>query len=167
MPDLIVRALQVGPIGTNCYVVGSPGSGKGMIVDPGAEAGRILATVRETGLEMVAVVDTHAHFDHAGGNRAVREATGAPLMVHHADAASLGTLSAQASWFGLDSDDSPAADRMLLDGDGIDLGDVTFTVLHTPGHTPGGICLAGAGVVFTGDTLFAGSVGRPDVPGSS
>jgi glyoxylase-like metal-dependent hydrolase (beta-lactamase superfamily II) len=110
-------------------------------------------------------VNTHAHFDHVGANRAIKEATGAELLLHEADAPVLATVSHQSRSFGMNPVSSPAADRLLKHGDLIAAGEVSLKVLHTPGHTPGGISLLEQGMVFTGDALFAGSIGRTDFPG--
>ncbi len=165
MSDPIVKTLVVGPLQSNCYLYGSAAAGRGIIIDPGAEPDMILAEFQKTGLSLEAIVITHAHFDHAGGNRRLKELTGAPILVHRNDATALKMLGAQAMFFMMRVESSPPADRLLGDGDVIELGDASLTVLHTPGHSTGGICLLGEGVVFSGDTLFAGSIGRYDLPG--
>ncbi len=167
MNDPIVKTLVVGEIETNCYLVGSPSSGRAAVIDPGGDADMVLSEAKKAGLLIEAIVNTHGHFDHAGGNRRLKELTGAPLMIHGADALYLSRLGVQAMFFMLRSDNSPPADRFVEEGDVIDLGELSLKVLHTPGHTPGGISLAGPGLVFSGDTLFAGSVGRTDLPGGS
>jgi hydroxyacylglutathione hydrolase len=163
----IVIGFPVGPIETNCWIVGAPGSKLAAVVDPGGEADRIIAELKKAGLTVTAIVNTHAHFDHAGANRVLRDKTGAPLMIHRLDAPALSQLNLQAMLFGMSSDDSPPADRLIEDGDTIDLKDFTLTVIHTPGHSPGGISISGPGILISGDTLFAGSVGRTDLPGGS
>ncbi len=164
---MVLETLSVGPLAGNCYIFGSKASGRGLIIDPGDEPRRILDSFDKTGLELEAIVNTHAHFDHAGGNRAVKEATGAPILVHRDDAAFLGQLGVQAIFFAQRVEPSPPPDRLLEDEEVIGLGDISLTVLHTPGHSRGGICLLGPGILFSGDTLFAGSVGRTDLPGGS
>jgi len=163
---LIIRKLEVGPLSTNCYIVGSESSKEGMIIDPGDEARTILRSVEESGLDIKLIVLTHGHLDHIGALKEVKEATGAEVVVHGDDAYllqdhSLGNL------FGLFYPTPPPPDRLLKEGDSLDIGDLHFSVLHTPGHSPGGICLLGQGVVFCGDTLFNYSIGRADLPGSS
>jgi len=151
---VLIKKLVVGPIAANCYLIGCEATKEGMIVDPGDEAERVLEAVRELGLDIKFIVATHGHPDHIGAVSQVREGAGAEVCIHSDDASAI-------SWRG------GAADRLLREGDSLDFGDLHFVVFHTPGHTPGGICLSGAGVVFSGDTLFQGSVGRTDLPGSS
>jgi glyoxylase-like metal-dependent hydrolase (beta-lactamase superfamily II) len=154
----------VGPLVSNCYIVGSEATREGMIIDPADEAENILKSVKELGLEIKLIILTHGHPDHVGALNEVKEATGAGVAIHTDDAEilkqhSLGFL------FGLVYPAPPPPDRLLNDGDSIDIGDLHFTVLHTPGHTPGGICLLGHGVLFSGDTLFNYGIGRYDLPG--
>lgn len=167
MGNTIVRVIFVGPLQSNCYIFGEVDSGSGIVIDPGGDPELILSEIEQTGLGICAIVNTHAHFDHAGGNRLVRQETGAPILVHREDGPSLANLAAQAMFFSLKSENSPPPDRLLEDGDIIKMGNIPLKVLHTPGHTPGGISISGPGVVFSGDVLFAGSVGRTDLPGGS
>ena len=166
---MIVKMLVVGPFDTNCYVVGSPSTKQGMIIDPGAEAETILGTVQQMGLSISLIVITHAHMDHVGALRAVQEKTDAQFAVHEAEkgfvfSAPMRMLTS----VGLTPFKSPPKpDRLLKDGDHIDIGDLHFEVLYTPGHSSGGISLAGHGVVFSGDTLFNFGIGRTDFPGCS
>jgi len=162
---LIIEGLVVGPLASNCYIVGSESNKAGMIIDPGADAEVILKRVKELGLDIKYIVLTHAHFDHIGALKEVKEATGAEIAVHQGDAGSLDAHTAAASQFGLYYPPPPPPDRLLKGGDSIDIGDLHFSVLHTPGHSPGGICLFGAGVLFSGDTLFNFGIGRYDLPG--
>jgi len=163
---VIIEKLVVGPFAANCYIVGSESNREGMIVDPGDEAKRILNKVKELGLDIKLILLTHGHIDHTGALKEVKEATGAEVMVHADDAKSLKGQSL-GKLLGLSYPPPPPPDRLLKDGDSIDIGDLHFLVLHTPGHTSGGICLQGEGVVFSGDTLFNYSVGRTDLPGGS
>ena len=161
---MLISGLVVGPFASNCYIVGSESSKEGMIIDPGAEAEVILKKVKDLGLDIKYIVLTHGHIDHVSALKEVKEATGAEVAIHADDADSLqghslGTL------FGLSFPTPPPPDRLLKDGDSIDIGDLHFLVLHTPGHSPGGICLLGQGVVFSGDTLFNYGMGRYDLPG--
>lgn len=166
---VIVEKLAVGPYASNCYIVGSQSNKEGMIIDPGDEAKGILKKVKELKLDIKLIVLTHGHIDHTGALKEVREATGATVAVHTDDAQSLGRGVSLISVLmpGLSYPTPPPPDRLLKDGDSIDIGDLHFLVLHTPGHTPGGICLLGEGVVFSGDTLFNYGIGRTDLPGGS
>ncbi len=153
---------------SNCYVLGSEKTKDGMIIDPGAEAGRILKTVQEEGLNIKMIVATHMHGDHIGALAKVKEATGADFAVHEAEASRKGVASLNrmmGAMMGGSFRAPPQPERTLHDGDVVEIGDLSFRVIHTPGHSPGGICLYGHGVLFCGDTLFNLSVGRTDFPG--
>jgi len=162
---LIIEGLVVGPLAANCYIVGSESNKEGMIIDPGADAEVILKKISDLELDIKYIVLTHSHIDHVGALKEVKEATGAEIAVHAEDAASLQGQSFIAEQFGIPFQDPPSPDRLLQDGDSVDIGDLSFSVLHTPGHSPGGICLFGEGTVFSGDTLFNFGIGRYDLPG--
>ncbi|HHW15677.1 MAG TPA: MBL fold metallo-hydrolase [Firmicutes bacterium] len=163
-----VQTLPVGVLATNCYLVHDPLSGEMLVIDPGAEPERLLSAIRESGARVVAIVNTHGHWDHIGANAAVKEATGAPLLIHAADAGWLTDSAANRSALRpLPPVASPSADRLLQEGEELPLGRHRLRVIHTPGHTAGGICLYLPGLLFSGDTLFAESVGRTDLPGGS
>jgi glyoxylase-like metal-dependent hydrolase (beta-lactamase superfamily II) len=162
---LIIKSITVGPVMTNCYVVGCEETRKGVVIDPGDEVDRILLLAAEEKLAIEHIINTHGHFDHVGGNSQMKKATGADLMIHGLDAPMLDGVAASASAWGLRAENSPKPDRLLEEGDEISFGNLTFKVIHTPGHTQGGISLLADGDVFVGDTLFAGSVGRTDFPG--
>lgn len=165
---MILKTLVVGPIAANCYIVGSESTKTGMIIDPGAEAEEILKGVKDLGLDIKLIVLTHGHMDHIGALMEIKEATGAEVAIHNEDAKSLqGQSQSLGAVFGLSHPAPPRPDRLLKDGDSLDIGGLYFSVLHTPGHTPGGICLLGQGAVFTGDTLFNYGIGRTDLPGGS
>jgi hydroxyacylglutathione hydrolase len=161
----VIERLVVGPLATNCYILKS--GAELAVVDPGGDAEMILAKAEELGGTMKYVIDTHGHIDHMAANREVIEATGAQLLIHELDARLLahpdGNLS---SLMGMRFT-SPAPSRLLKEGDKIVVGEDEMTVLHTPGHTPGGICLLASEYAFTGDTLFVDSIGRVDFPGGS
>ncbi len=160
-----IEALAVGPLQVNCFIVACPVTRQAAVIDPGDEGERILHLLRGEGLELKLVINTHGHFDHVGANRFLVEATGAELCLHSADRALLLRAADHAARYGLRAVDSPEPRRLLADGDRLQVGELTLEVLHTPGHTPGGVCLYTPGHLFSGDTLFAGSVGRTDLPG--
>lgn len=164
---MIMRCLEVGPFLANCYIVGSTTTKEGMVIDPGDEGEAILQNARDMGLNIKLIVVTHAHIDHVGAVEEVKEATGAEFALHRSEAQSLQGQSKQWSTMFDVSYNAPKPDRFLEDGDSINIGDLRFVVLYTPGHSSGGISLLGQGVVFTGDTLFNLGIGRTDFPGAS
>ncbi|HYA88030.1 MAG TPA: MBL fold metallo-hydrolase [Nitrospirota bacterium] len=162
---MLLMRLVVGPLQVNCFILADEKTLDAVVIDPGDDAEDILKIIRDKRLKVRYVVDTHAHFDHVGANKAIKDATGALLLLHEADAAALASVSKQSSAFGMVTVSSPPADKYVKHGDVITAGEVALKVLHTPGHTPGGISLLEQGMVFTGDALFAGSIGRTDFPG--
>lgn len=162
---LVIHHLSVGPLQVNCFLVACQKTHDAMIIDPGEEGARILQIASREGLKVSKVVNTHGHFDHIGANQPVVQATGAQLMLHAADLPLLQNAKRHAEVYGLSVAPSPAPDRLLEQGDAFAVGEHTFKVIHVPGHSPGGICLYGGGHVFVGDVLFAGSIGRTDLPG--
>jgi hydroxyacylglutathione hydrolase len=166
MVKVIYRRLEIMPFGTNCYIVGANQSKKGMIIDPGGNASGILSNVADLGLSIELIVATHIHPDHVGAISKVKEATGARFAVHSAEAELIPRYDySQFSAYDSSYRPPPQPDRLLHDGDVITIGEVSFTVFHTPGHSIGGICLAGYGMVFSGDALFQMSIGRTDTMG--
>jgi hydroxyacylglutathione hydrolase len=164
---MIVERLVVGMLQCNCYLVGCENTKEGIVIDPGGDAPLILDRVEQLGLSIKQIVNTHGHIDHIAANRPVKEATGAPIAIHEDDAEWLVTdQGAYARMLGVLSP-GPPADVLLTEGDEISFGDESLQVIHTPGHSLGGISLVGDGVVFCGDTLFAMGVGRVDLPGGS
>ncbi len=161
-----VEALAVGALQTNCYLVYDDVTRQAIIVDPGDEAARIICAVEERSLQVAAVVLTHVHFDHMLACADVCRAFEAPLCVGAADEAALTNDNRNLiRYFSPDRSLALTADRLLREGDVLMLGDERLTVLETPGHTPGCICLLGDEVLLAGDTLFCGGVGRTDFPG--
>ncbi len=162
---MIIKKLEVGPIMANCYILGCEETKQAIVIDPGDEGDRILLELAESALKVTYILNTHGHFDHVGGNSRLKEVTGAPLAIHEDDSPMLAQLAMSAARFGLSAENSPEADRYLVEGDTIDAGTISLKVIHTPGHTRGGVCLYTPGHLFSGDTLFAGSIGRTDFPG--
>ncbi|MBU0491715.1 MAG: MBL fold metallo-hydrolase [Chloroflexi bacterium] len=165
---MIIIPLVVGNLATNCYVVGDPETKKGIIIDPGGDAEQIMNAVQRAGLDIVAIVDTHGHFDHVMANEVVQELTGAPIAIHPADAPMLTDpkkgFGMFAMFFG-NLPGGPPAEVLLNDGDEVRFGNQALKVVHTPGHSQGSISLVGDDVVFSGDALFQRSIGRTDFPG--
>lgn len=164
---MIVKQLPVGMIQANCYIAGCEETKEGVIIDPGDEAERILAEVEAAGLSVKYILNTHAHFDHIMANGPLVKATAAPLALHPLDLPLL-RQHGGASFFGLEvPTGSPEPDIELAEGDAISFGLYTLQVLFTPGHTPGHVSFyeATAKVIFDGDVLFAGGIGRTDLPG--
>ncbi|WP_321531153.1 MBL fold metallo-hydrolase [uncultured Desulfuromonas sp.] len=162
---MLVETLAVGPLQVNCYLVACPRTKHALVIDPGDEGDRILELVDKLELKVKMVVNTHGHFDHVGANHQVLTATGVELCMHRDDLPLLKVAAQQAEGYGLPAVQSPDPKRFLENGDLVEVGDLSFEVIHTPGHSPGGICLYGEGHLFSGDTLFASSIGRTDLPG--
>ena len=162
---MIIKKLAVGPIMANCFIVGCRQTGEAAVIDPGDEADRILLALAEEKLTVKQIINTHGHFDHVGANKRMKAATGAPILIHALDAPMLSMLARSAAAWGMSAENSPSPDRLVAEGDIVDVGTIRFNVIHTPGHTPGGIALHADDCLFVGDTLFAGSVGRTDFPG--
>ena len=159
--------LEVGQLGANCYIVYCEKTLQGMVVDPGGDGDKILSILRREKITVTAIVNTHGHADHIGGNDEVKVGTGAPILIHEEDGKMLGSAQGNLSMYIGRNLICQAADRLLKDGDTITVGEMQFKILHTPGHTLGGICIYGNDIVFSGDTLFEQSIGRTDFPGGS
>lgn len=159
--------LEVGQLGANCYIVYCEKTLQGAIIDPGGSGAEIIARVNRDNIKVVCIINTHGHADHIGANDEVKAATGAPVLIHSADAQMLISAKGNLSMYIGSNLISGAADRLLRDGESIMVGEMEFEVIHTPGHTLGGICLKVNEVLFSGDTLFEQSIGRSDFPGGS
>ena len=162
---MIIRRIPLGPLEANCFIVADGHSRKAMVIDPGDEPDRIMDILKTENLSLEYIICTHAHFDHVGAVPDIKEQTGAAVVIHRDEQEIYYGARDMAAFWGYALDPLPGPDLLAEDGHEIKLGNLTFTVLHTPGHSPGGICLFGEGIVITGDTLFAGSVGRTDFHG--
>ncbi|MEN8256650.1 MAG: MBL fold metallo-hydrolase [Thermodesulfobacteriota bacterium] len=162
---MLIRQKVVGSMAVCCYVLGCEETKKGVVVDPGGDEESILALCEQEGLNIEYVIATHGHPDHVCGNRKIKEATGAQIIMHGDDDAFFGKPEVQQYFSMLGLEASPPADILVKDGDTITFGNQSLKVFHTPGHTPGGICLYSGTDLFTGDTLFVGAIGRTDFPG--
>jgi hydroxyacylglutathione hydrolase len=185
--QLIHEILPVGMLQCNCHIVGDPETHEAIVIDPGEDDSRILEVIKRHNLRVTAIVITHTHIDHVGGLRRVHEATGAPVLMHPDDLALYRMLDVQAALIGLKKPEQVQVDHLMREGDTIRWGGYEAQILHTPGHTPGSVCVYlprktrvagkhgivagpaenGTGKLFAGDTLFAGSIGRTDLWGGS
>ena len=145
---MIIKQITIGYMDNFCYIIGCENTRRALVIDPGPDVERIVAEAEKENLEIVTIVNTHGHGDHTAGNAVLKARTGAEIIIHE-----------------LDGDRCPDADVLLSSEENLQLGDITFDVIHTPGHTPGGICLHAIGNLFTGDTLFVGDSGRTDLAG--
>jgi len=145
---MIIKQLEIGYMDNFCYIVGCEKTRQALVIDPGSDVERILSVAKKDNLEIIKIVNTHGHGDHTAGNAKLKSLTGAKIIIHERDA-----------------DRYPEADILLSDEETLQLGEITFEIIHTPGHTPGGICLHAQGNLFTGDTLFVGDSGRTDLAG--
>jgi glyoxylase-like metal-dependent hydrolase (beta-lactamase superfamily II) len=161
---VIVRTLTVGPLEENAYLVVDETTRRAVLIDPGEEADRLLAAVKDERAELDAIWLTHAHMDHVGGIAGIVRATRAPIFVHPREQPIYDSAAQHGLVFGLRVEQPPPPDRTLADGDALHVGTLTFSVIHTPGHAPGHVVIHGNGVAFVGDCLFAGSIGRTDLP---
>jgi glyoxylase-like metal-dependent hydrolase (beta-lactamase superfamily II) len=161
------RSLVVGPLEVNTYIIFDPSTKDCLVIDPGDEPDRIEDIIKSERLQVKYIVCTHAHFDHVGAVPELKKSTNAEVLIHQDELEIYEAARDMAAFWGYDIEPLPAPDRFLKEGDTIKIGSLRFSVIHTPGHSPGGICLYGERTVITGDTLFAGSVGRTDFHGGS
>ena len=162
---MILECLKVGPLETNCYVFADEKTKDAVVIDPGAEPERILTTIKDNALKVKHIALTHGHWDHVQALGEIKVATDAHIMIHELDADSLrNPLKSLACLFGIEKT-QPSADRLLEDNDTFMVGTYKVTVIHTPGHTPGGVCFLVDDILFSGDTLFKDGYGRTDLPG--
>ena len=166
---MIHEILPVGPLQCNCSVIGDEATHEAMVIDPGDDIVDILALIQKHNLQVKRIVITHAHIDHVGGAMKLRAATGAPILLNHNDYTLLKMLDLQAAWIGMESPGKVEIDYSLSESDKVEAGALLANVMHTPGHTGGSICLyfPAQKKLIAGDTLFAGSIGRTDLPGGS
>jgi len=162
-----IQQVKLSKMATFCYLVVDEASRTCALIDPAFDTDRLIALTADQGLTVTHIINTHNHSDHTAGNAAIIAATGAKLYIHHRDAAALGKIFNRGFSRLMGGKGSPPPDVLLEDNDAIKIGAVTLNVIHTPGHTPGGICLHTEGHLFTGDTVFVGSAGRTDLPGGS
>ena len=165
--NLIIKRLVVGSLSANCYIVANVDTLEGMVIDPGGHPEMILATVTDSKFDIQTIVLTHGHSDHIAALFDIQDRTGANVAIHTEDADFLEGRGAYSSMFGISYKTPEIPDRLLHEGDIIELGSTRFSVVHTPGHTPGSICLLSEDRVFTGDTLFYRGIGTTLMPGSS
>jgi glyoxylase-like metal-dependent hydrolase (beta-lactamase superfamily II) len=167
----LIETFPVGPLQCNCAIVADPTTREAVVIDPGDEPDRILEALAGAGLQAVALIHTHAHFDHAGSSALIKRITGAPILMHAGDRPLYQNLTVQGQTFGLTLEAPGIIDRTLVGGDRVACGKGELEVIHTPGHTPGSLCFRMPGengdVLFSGDTLFRRSIGRTDLWGGS
>jgi hydroxyacylglutathione hydrolase len=166
---MILETFPVGLLKCNCTILGDEEAGEAIVIDPGDDVGRIERRLNEQGLKLKQILITHAHIDHIGGAVKLKKLTGAPIFLNEADLEQLKIMAVQAAWVGVATPETAPPDESLADGMTVGLKRYPAQVLHTPGHTRGSVCLyfVPLNILFAGDTLFAGSIGRTDLPGGN
>ncbi len=164
---MIFKRFVTGALEVNCYLVADEETHEGIIVDPGDNSQEIMDFIKEHQIKIKYIINTHCHFDHIGGNSFFKEQTGALFAIHNAEKPMLDRAQIGARTWGFNIEKSPEPDLYLKEGDILKIGNITVEIIHTPGHSPGGICLKIDDKIITGDTLFAGGIGRTDFPGGN
>ena len=164
---MIIKNIVVGPLEVNCYILGCEDTKEAAIIDPGDNADEIISNIEKEGLNPKFIINTHAHFDHIGGVKVIQDHFKIDFILHEGDLFLVENASEQATAFGLKPISKPVVNKNATNGEKVNLGNKSITVIHTPGHSPGGVCYYSDNNVFVGDTLFAGSIGRTDLPGGS
>jgi hydroxyacylglutathione hydrolase len=162
-----IEQMKVGFMEVFCYLVSGPGTDEAIVIDPAGDEEKIVERIKQKKLHLRYIVNTHGHPDHTCGNAKVKELTGAKILAHEQEVPLIGSSHGREMVRQWGFAPSPPVDITVKDGDEINAGDVSLSVIHTPGHSPGGMCLLGDGNLFTGDTLFVGAIGRTDLPGAS
>lgn len=165
---MILKRVEISSMAVNCYIVGCEETKEAAVIDPGGNSRGILKALEDNGLKAIYIINTHGHIDHIGANRKIKDATGAKVLIHQDDAKMLVNAVSNFSFMMGQQVTSPPAEEYIDEGDIIKIGNtVELEVIHTPGHSPGGVCLKTGNIIFSGDTLFYGSIGRTDFPGGS
>jgi glyoxylase-like metal-dependent hydrolase (beta-lactamase superfamily II) len=162
---MLIKNVVVGPLSVNCFIIADEKTKKAIVVDPGDEPDMIMDIIKKNNLIVEYIICTHGHFDHVGAVSDIKKETGAKVLIHKEELVIYNAALDMAAFWGYNIDPLPEPDGFVKDEDIIDIGDLQFKVLHTPGHSPGGICLYSNNILITGDTLFEGSVGRTDFYG--
>jgi len=162
---MIIKSLSVGPLENNCFIIVNEDTKEALLIDPGDEPDRIIDVINENSFKVKYIVCTHAHFDHVGAVPEIKKETDAKIVIHRDEVSIYERATDLSALWEFEIDPLPEPDILVLEGDRLVVGGLKFQILHTPGHSPGGICLYGEGIIITGDTLFAGSVGRTDFYG--